>query len=97
MDVNVGFTRLYGASVSWKTPTNPCAKEIEPRFAFDRLFRTNAAFPKVRGVKHDSTVVQQSLQRDNGSILDLVLDDAKSLQEEGIEFSRIPWLPRTNG
>ena len=39
VDKNVGFTRLYGSSISWKSATQPCAKEIEPRMAFDRLFQ----------------------------------------------------------
>ncbi len=70
VDVNVGFTRLYGSSISWKTPTHPCAKEIDPRFAFDRLFRT--------------IVPRKDAKADNPwkkSILDVVADDAKSLQK----------------
>jgi hypothetical protein len=69
VDANVGFTRLYGSSISWKTPTQPCAKEIEPRFAFDRLFRT--------------IVPRKNAQAENPwkkSILDAVGEDAKALQ-----------------
>lgn len=69
VDANVGFTRLYGSSISWKTPTTPCAKEIEPRFAFDRLFR--AVVPR-RGAQAENPWKQ--------SILDVVSEDAKSLQ-----------------
>ncbi|MEM9723504.1 MAG: DUF1552 domain-containing protein [Bacteroidota bacterium] len=71
VDANVGYTRLYGSSISWKTPSQPCAKEIEPRFAFDRLFRT--------------VVPQKNTQAENPwkkSILDVVNDDAKSLQRQ---------------
>ena len=39
VDKNVGFTRLYGSAISWQSATQPCAKEIDPRMAFDRLFR----------------------------------------------------------
>ena len=35
VDKNVGFTRLYGSAISWKSPTMPCSREIEPRLAFD--------------------------------------------------------------
>ena len=69
VDTNVGFTRLYGASISWKTPTQPCAKEIDPRFAFDRLFRT--IVPK-KDAKAENPWKK--------SILDVVGEDAKSLQ-----------------
>lgn len=71
VDANVGFTRLYGASISWKTPTQPCAKEIDPRFAFDRLFRTVVPKPNT---KPDNPWKK--------SILDAVGDDAKSLQRK---------------
>src|SRR5678809_1087225 len=43
VDTNVGYTRLYGSHISWSTPTTPIAKEINPRLAFDRLFRSNIA------------------------------------------------------
>lgn len=65
VDAAVGFTRVYGAHISWSTPTTPVSKEIDPRQAFDRLFRQNA-----RG----------SDPRRDQSILDAVREDAKSLQ-----------------
>lgn len=71
VDTAVGFTRLYGASISWKTPTKPCAKEIEPRFAFDRLFRT--VVPKKNAPPQNPW---------KKSILDAVSEDAKSLQKK---------------
>jgi hypothetical protein len=65
-----GFTRLYAASISWKSPTQPCTREIDPRMAFDRLF---------------GRVMPQSAPRDQRwkeSVLDLVKDDASSLQRK---------------
>lgn len=69
VDVNVGFTRLYGAHISWATPTAPLAKEINPQLAFDRLFRSQAARASGR------------LGQDQ-SVLDLVADDARRLQNQ---------------
>lgn len=69
VDVNVGFTRLYGSHISWATPTAPLAKEINPQLAFDRLFRSRAA--RRGGL----------LGRDD-SVLDLVAEDARRLQRE---------------
>lgn len=69
VDINVGFTRLYGSSISWKTPSQPLSKEIDPRLAFDRLFRS---FVPGRNVKEDPW---------KGSILDLVMDDAQDLKK----------------
>lgn len=70
VDINVGFTRLYGSSISWKSPGQPLSKEIDPRLAFDRLFR-----PYVPGVTSKPDPWKQS-------ILDLVMDDAKSLKND---------------
>lgn len=65
-----GFTRLYAASISWKSPTQPCTREIDPRMAFDRLFR---------GVLPNST---ERDQRWKNSVLDLVKEDANTLQRK---------------
>ncbi len=64
VDNNVGYTALYGSHIAWATPTTPISKEINPRLAFDRLFRSSGT----------------SSPQDDRSILDLVADDAKSLR-----------------
>lgn len=69
VDVNVGFTRLYGAHIAYSTPTTPLAKEINPKLAFDRLFRSRA------GTKSGGF-------GDDQSVLDLVADDARRLQRQ---------------
>src|SRR6185369_1366142 len=66
VDVNVGYTRLYGAHISWNTPTTPVAKEINPQLAFDRLFR---------GQKDGSQTGAPAR-----SVVDLVMADAKRLK-----------------
>ncbi len=63
-----GFTRLYAASISWKSPTQPCTREIDNKMAFDRLFGRFVPNAKRR----DQTWKQ--------SVLDVVMDDAKDLQ-----------------
>jgi len=68
VDINVGFTRLYGSSISWKNANTPLSKEIDPRLAFDRLFRSF-----VPGAKVKEDPFKQS-------VLDLVMDDAQSLK-----------------
>lgn len=69
VDVNVGFTQLYGAHISYRTPTTPLAKEINPKLAFDRLFRSQAASRK-------------NAVGDDQSVLDLVSEDARRLQKQ---------------
>lgn len=69
VDTNVGFTQLYGAHIAWATPTTPLPKEVHPRLAFERLFRSGQAARKA-GLGQDQ------------SILDLVAEDARRLQRE---------------
>lgn len=70
VDTNVGFTQLYGAHISWATPTSPLAKEINPKLAFDRLFRSTASATRNGGLDNDR------------SVLDLVAEDAKRLEKK---------------
>jgi hypothetical protein len=71
VDANVGYTQLYGAHIAWRTPTTPLAKEINPKLAFDRLFR-----PKTPAGDRAAAAARDK------SVLDLVLQDAKSLQKK---------------
>ena len=68
VDTNVNYTRVYGSHISWSSPTNPVPCEINPRLAFDRLFRK-----KNREKKQTD---------DDKSVLDLVLEDAKALRSK---------------
>lgn len=79
-NVGGGFTRIYGSHIAWRDPHTPVPKEIIPQLAFDRLFRTASAAPVVSGFNPNQPAVIKSLQRDDTSVLDIVLDDAKSLR-----------------
>jgi hypothetical protein len=70
INANVGYTRMYGSIISWKTPTQPCTREIEPRMAFDRLFRKY-----LPNAKQNNEAWRQS-------VLDLVKNDADDLQRK---------------
>ncbi|GAB5558981.1 MAG: DUF1552 domain-containing protein [Synoicihabitans sp.] len=60
----------FANTVSWASPTSRLSPEINPRVAFDRLFRdANSQAVKDRA----------QLQR---SVIDLVLDDAKSMRKK---------------
>jgi len=73
IDSNVGYTRLYGSYISWRSPTVPVAKEINPRFVYERLF----------GDKDADGREKSAMNLDHKqSILDLVLDDSKRLRNK---------------
>lgn len=61
---DMGFSTVYGAHISWRTPSQPAAREIVPRLAFDRLFR--------------STRLRE--ERSGRSVLDVVREDARRLR-----------------
>jgi len=67
VDFNVNYTQLYGSHIAWRTPTSPLPPEINPRFVFDRLFR-------------ESLEERRASAKENKSVLDLVMSDAKSLR-----------------
>jgi len=72
IDSNVGFTRIYGSYIAWRSATTPVAREINPRQAYTRLF----------GMKHatagDPAAARK--QEDDRKLLDLVLEDAQGLR-----------------
>ncbi|MCL4695154.1 MAG: DUF1552 domain-containing protein, partial [Candidatus Hydrogenedentes bacterium] len=71
IDSNVGYTRLYGSYISWRSANLPVAKEINPRFVYERLF----------GDKDETgRELRAERREDFRSILDLALDDAKQLR-----------------
>jgi len=67
-----GYACAYSNNISWKTATQPVAKEINPRLAFERLFGNGAA--GASSPKKD-LVFQRS-------ILDIVAEDARRLNSQ---------------
>lgn len=63
--------RVYGSHLSWSSSTTPIPPEINPKAAFDRLFRTQ--------VKNDGPQITTSVQ-DDESVLDAILRDLTSFQ-----------------
>jgi hypothetical protein len=83
-----GFARLYGSFISWRDRHTPVPKEIVPQLAFDRLFRNNRALV-VSGLNSGDPAILSALQRDDTSILDLVMDGVKSLRKNGSLSDRV--------
>lgn len=68
-----GYSCVYTSNMSWRTPTSPMTKETNPQALFDRLFGSGEVAEDSRG--------QQRRSRYRKSILDLVSDEAQSLQK----------------
>ena len=72
IDSAVGFTRLYGSYISWRSAGVPMAREINPRLAYQRLFGAKDG----RGLPVDDATSRD----DSLNLLDMALEDAKSLR-----------------
>jgi len=66
-----GYSCAYSSNVSWRTPTQPLAKEVDPRLVFERLFLTEEA--------RLSPEERERRRRYRRSVLDLVGEDAARL------------------
>jgi hypothetical protein len=69
-----GYSCAYSSAISWKSPTLPMPKEINPRSVFTRLFGD----PNQLAEERDRA--KQALYR--RSVLDLVSADAKTLDRD---------------
>jgi hypothetical protein len=107
VDGVVGYTRVYGAHISWKGPTSPLAKEIHPRLVYQRLLR--AADRNTDSVANDRRLldlVLEDAQRLQGSLgvadrrrMDEYLESIRSVEQrlDNLERTdREPWQPRSS-
>jgi len=69
VDLAVGYTRIYGSHISWANASTPLPRELNPRAAYERLYRAGNA-PAGDAAKMDKL------------LLDSVLGDAKRLRGE---------------
>ena len=69
---DTGYSCAYQNNLAWRTPTSPLSPEANPRLVFERLFGAGA-----HGGRGASLAQRRAQHR---SILDFVLDDAKSVQ-----------------
>src|SRR5690606_26150042 len=66
-----GYSCAYSSNISWRTPSQPMAKEINPRLAFERLF----------GNGGEGSSEQKKRMFYRKSILDMVATDATELKK----------------
>src|SRR5213083_672664 len=69
-----GYSCAYGYNLAWRSSSTPVAPEPNPRLVFERLFGAGPHGDRAEGLKR-----RRQQQR---SILDFVLDDARSLQRQ---------------
>mgnify|MGYP003347089219 FL=1 len=68
-----GYSCAYQYNISWKSAVQPLAPESNPRLLFERLFGTES---------HSSFQERERRRLQSKSILDFVMDDAKTLHNQ---------------
>ncbi|NDC62795.1 MAG: DUF1552 domain-containing protein [Planctomycetia bacterium] len=66
-DCDSGYSCVYSSTMSWRSPTQPVPKEVNPRMVFDRLF----------GDGDPAAAVRHARRR---SILDFIAEDTRGLE-----------------
>lgn len=69
---DTGYSCAYQYNISWQSPTSPMTPESNPRLVFERLFGSGPSEERQRNYER-----RLHTQK---SLLDFVLDDARSLQ-----------------
>ncbi len=75
-----GYSCAYSNNISWKSPSTPMAKEVDPRLVFERLFSDA-----------NSKLSQEALARRaqyRKSVLDFVMEDARDLSRDVGTYDR---------
>jgi hypothetical protein len=66
-DCDSGYSCVYSSTMSWRSPTQPVPKEVNPKLVFDRLFGDG-----------DPAALSRAARR--RSILDFVQEDSRGLE-----------------
>jgi hypothetical protein len=84
--VDMGYSTVYGATISWRDAELPAVKETRPRLAFERLFRTaRLGDPAEAGVLdlvlEDARGLRRALGAADRGKLDEYLDAVRALEQ----------------
>jgi hypothetical protein len=69
-----GYSCAYQYNLSWASPTIPMTPEANPRLVFERLFGSGSPAERAKNLKRR--------QQEQRSILDFVLDDARTVERQ---------------
>jgi len=71
---DTGYSCVYQTNISWRSPTTPAPKEVNPRLVFDRLFAGHSAA--------ETSITQQQRESFNLSVLDFVREQASAINRD---------------
>jgi hypothetical protein len=80
-----GLSMIYGASISWTSPTRPATKEIYPSRTFDRLVGDGTGRPLDRSildeVRQDTAGLKPKISRSDRAKLDEYLESIRDIEK----------------
>ena len=76
-----GYSCAYTSNISWRSPTSPLSKEVNPRAVFDRLFGP-AEMLADAGTMYSWSARRVERDRRRKSILDFAAEDAAALRRK---------------
>ncbi len=82
--IDTDYSSVYRSYISWKSPSQPAGKEIDPRFAFDRLFADKERQRRNKGildaVLEQANDLQQRVSRADRDKLDEFLTSVRDVE-----------------
>lgn len=73
-DCDSGYSCAYSYNIAWRSPEQPLTPEPNPRLVFERLFGNGSPDERINNLKRR--------QKEERSILDFVMDDARTIQKQ---------------
>ena len=73
-DCDSGYSCAYSYNIAWRSPEQPLTPEPNPRLVFERLFGSGPPEERINNLKRR--------QKEERSILDFVMDDAHTIQQQ---------------
>lgn len=73
-DCDSGYSCAYSYNIAWRSPEQPLTPEPNPRLVFERLFGSGPPEQRINNLKRR--------QKEERSILDFVMDDARTIQRQ---------------
>lgn len=73
-DCDSGYSCAYSYNIAWRSPEQPLTPEPNPRLVFERLFGSGSPDERINNLKRR--------QKEERSILDFVMDDARMIQRQ---------------
>ncbi len=102
-----GYACIYSSTMSWKSPTQPLPKEVNPKLIFDRLFGAQGATERAQRatarksvldfIREDSKALAGQVSGGDKQKLDEYFTSIREVEQRMERALRLPPLPAPDG